>query len=129
MKINKRIGQSTQETVVGELLLANGRRVNVETSTRQAMKGKKSTFVSIDTGCFRIRVVQRISLHDLMPQGAQIGLSTIPESADLAAIETLALSLEEAIKIAKQLNETVEFKTENDYSELRPPDVESKVTG
>lgn len=79
----------------------------VQTSTRQATDGEKSTFISIDTGCFRIQIVQRISLDDLMPHNAQIGLSSIPESDDLAAIETLALSLEEAIKIAKQLNEKV----------------------
>lgn len=98
------------KTVVSEMLLANGHKANVQTSTRRAKDGEKGTFISMDTGCFRIRIVQRISSKDLMPPKATIGFSTTSETDNLAAIETLALSLEEAIKIAEQLNEKVTAK-------------------
>jgi hypothetical protein len=93
-----------EKTVNSELLLANGRKIEIQTSTRQENKGKKSTFISINTGSFRIRVVQRISIDDIMPHRALISFSTTSETDSLEAIETLALSLEEAIKFAKQLN-------------------------
>ena len=96
-----------EKTINGELILANGKKVKVETSTRQMDKGRKSTFISINTGSFRIRIVQRISLIDLMPRNARIGFSTTSDTDNLAAIETLALSLEEAVKLARQLNESV----------------------
>jgi hypothetical protein len=99
-----------EKTVVSEMLLANGHKVNVQTSTRQANEGEKGTFISINTGCFRIRIVQRISLNDLMPPKATIGFSTTSETDNLTDIETLTLSLEEAIKIAEQLNEKVATK-------------------
>lgn len=97
-------------TTVREMLLANGHKVNVQTSTRQAKEGEKGTFISMDTGCFRIRIVQRISSKDLMPPKATIGFSTTSETDNLATIETLVLALEEAIKIANQLNEKVTAK-------------------
>lgn len=96
-----------EKTVIDELLLANGHKVDIQTSTRQLMEGEKSTFISINTGCFRIRIVQRNSLDDLMRDNAKIGFSTTSETDNLAAIKTLALSLEEAIKLAEQLNEKV----------------------
>lgn len=40
-----------------------------------------------------------------MPHRAKIGVSIATETQDLAEIETLALSLTEAVKIARQLNE------------------------
>ena len=98
------------KTVVSDLLLANGHKVNIQTTTRQAKKGEKSTFISINTDCFRIRIVQRISLNELILPKATIGFSTTSETNNLAAIETLALSLKEAIKIAEQLNEKVTVK-------------------
>ena len=96
-----------EETRNKKLLLENGQEVLIETSTRQEPEGEKSTFISINTGYVRIRVVQRISLRDLMSHNAKIGMSVTDETDDLTAIETIALSLVEAIKIAKQLNERV----------------------
>ena len=110
-----------EQTLKDELLLTNGHKVGIQTSTRQLKKGEKSTFISIDTGCFRIRIVQRLSLHDLMPENAKIGFSTTSETDDLTAVETLALSLEEAIKLAEQLNEKI--------LEEESPDVNDKITG
>jgi hypothetical protein len=40
-----------------------------------------------------------------MPHPAKIGVSIATETEDLSEIETLALSLTEAVKIARQLNE------------------------
>ncbi len=94
-----------KETNTEELILENGHKVIVGTSTRNEPDGETSTFVSINTGSARIRIVQRISLDDLMPHRAKIGVSIVTETQDLAEIETLALSLGEAVKIARQLNE------------------------
>ncbi len=94
-----------EETNTEELILENGHKVTVETSRRNEPNGETSTFVSINTGYVRIRVVQRISLSNLMPHRAKIGVSIATETDDLAEIETLALSLTEAAKIARQLNE------------------------
>lgn len=94
-----------EETNTEELILENGHKITAETSTRNQLNGETSTFVSLNTGSVRIRVVQRISLDDLMPHRAKIGVSIAAETQDLAEIETLALSLREAIKIARQLNE------------------------
>ena len=96
-----------EETTAKELLLSNGQKVTVETSTRQESGGEKSTFISINTGHVRIRVVQRISPNDLMRHSAKIGISIASETDDLTVIETIALSLVEAVKIARQLNEYV----------------------
>ena len=101
------------KTVSDEILLPNGIRVKVQTSTRQEIKGKTSTFISLNTGFFRIRIVQRISLTDLMPQNAQIGISTESETDDLLIIESLILALGEAIKLAKHLNENVALFSRN----------------
>lgn len=95
------------KTVSNEILLSNGHRLKVQTSTRQEVKGKESTFISINTSYFRIRISQRISLNDLLPRHAQITISTESETDDLASIETLALALKEAIKFAERLNENV----------------------
>ena len=94
-----------EETNTKELILENGYKVTIETSTRNQLNGETSTFVSINTGTVRIRVIQRISLDDLMPHQAKIGVSIATETQDLVEIETLALSLGEAVKIARQLNE------------------------
>ena len=93
-----------EEANTKELILENGHKVTVETSTRNEPNGETSTFVSLNTGSVRIRVVQRISLDDLMPHRAKIGVYIAAETQDLAEIETLALSLGEAVKIARQLN-------------------------
>ena len=103
------------KSVVSELILANGQKVSVQTSTRQANEGEESTFISIDTGCFRIRIVQRISLDDLKLRKAKIGFSTTSETDDLAAIEILGLSLEVAVKIANRLNEKVALRHVEKY--------------
>jgi hypothetical protein len=95
------------KTVSDEIFLTNGQRVNIQTSTRQEIDGEKSTFISLSTDYFRIRIIQRISLSDLMSHNTKIGLSFPSETSDLEVIETLALSLEEAIKLAKQLNKSV----------------------
>lgn len=95
------------KTVNDEILLANGQKLKVQTSTRQEFEGEKSTFISLNTDSFRIRIVQRISLTDVMLRRAQIGISTESETDDLATIETLTLALEEAIKFAKLLNKNV----------------------
>ena len=94
-----------EKTKTEELILENGHKIIVGTSTRNELDGETSTFVSLNTGSVRIRVVQRISLNDLMPHRAKIGVSITTETQDLAEIETLALSLGEAVKIARQLNE------------------------
>jgi hypothetical protein len=94
-----------EETNTKELILENGHKVIIETSTRNQPDGETSTFVSINTGSVRINIIQRISLGDLMPHRAKIGVSIATETQDLAEIETLALSLTEAVKIAGQLNE------------------------
>jgi hypothetical protein len=94
-----------QETNTKELILENGHKVTIETSTRNELDAETSTFVSLNTGTVRIRIVQRISLGDLMPHRAKIGVSITTETQDLTEIETLALSLTEAVKIARQLNE------------------------
>ena len=94
-----------EETNTKELILENGHKVTVETSTRKQLDGETSTFVSLNTGSVRISVVQRISLDDLMPHRAKISVSIATETNNLAEIETLALSLAEAVKIARQLNE------------------------
>jgi hypothetical protein len=96
-----------EKTIKSKMTLVNGQSVEVETSTRQATKGEKSTFISINTGCFRIRIVQRIALDDLFHHKAQISFSTTSETDNLLDIKTLALSLDEAIRFAKQLNEKV----------------------
>lgn len=95
------------KTITDEIFLANGQRLKVQTSTRQEFEGEKSTFISLNTDLFRIQIAQRISLNDLMPHHAKIGISFKIETEDLTSIETLALALEEAIKFAKQLNENV----------------------
>jgi hypothetical protein len=115
-----------KKTVDSEMHLANGDKVCVQTSTRQAKEGDKGTFISINTGYFRIRIVQRISLNDLMPPRATIGFSTTSETDNLTDIETLALSLEEAIKIAEQLNEKVAKKN---VPEPEAYNVKSKSVG
>lgn len=102
------------KTIIDELLLANGHKVYVQTSTRQVKEGGESTFISINTGCFRIRIVQRNSPDDSMPPDATIGFSTTSETDDLAAIKTLALSLEEAVQLAERLNEKVSAKEARD---------------
>ena|SRR4028119_720286 len=94
-----------EETNTKELILENGRKVIIEISTRNQPNGETSTFVSINTGSVRIRIVQRISLGDLLPHQAKIGVSIATETQDLSEIEALALSLTEAVKIARQLNE------------------------
>jgi hypothetical protein len=94
-----------EETNTKELILENGHKVIVETSSRNQFGGETSTFVSLNTGSVRISIVQRISLDDLMPHPAKIGVSIATETEDLSEIETLALSLTEAVKIARQLNE------------------------
>jgi hypothetical protein len=94
-----------EETNTEDRILENGHKVKLETSTRNQPDGETSTFVSLNTGSVRISIVQRISLSDLMPHRAKIGISIATETQDLTEIETLALSLTEAIKIAKQLNE------------------------
>ena len=94
-----------EETNTKELILENGQKVIIETSTRNQTDRETSTFVSINTGYVGIRIVQRISLADLMPHPAKIGVSIATETQDLSEIETLALSLTEAVKIARQLNE------------------------
>ncbi len=96
-----------EKTVEDNLILANGHKVSIQTSTRQAEEGEKSTFISINTGCFRIRIVQRVPPGRQVTQNAEIGFSTTSETDDLVAIEILALSLKEAIKLAEQLNEKV----------------------
>jgi hypothetical protein len=106
-QLNPSTGEKNEKTLEGKLLLANGQRVDIQTSTRQPDNGKKSTFVSINTGCFRIKVVQRISTENEIHDNAQIGFSTTSETDNLATIETLSLSLKEAIRIAKELNEKV----------------------
>jgi hypothetical protein len=94
-----------EKTNTEGLILENGHTVTIETSTRNEPDGETSTFVSLNTGSVRISVVQRISLEDLMPHQAKIGVSIATQTQDLAEIETLALSLAEAVKIARQLNE------------------------
>jgi hypothetical protein len=94
-----------EETNTKELILENGHKVIIETSTRNQPDGETSTFVSINTGSVRINIVQRISLGDLKPRRAKIAVSIATETQDLSEIETLALSLTEAVKIARQLNE------------------------
>lgn len=94
-----------EKTNIKEVILENGHKVTVETSTRSESSGETSTFISINTGYVRIRIIQRISLNDLMPRQAKIGVSIATETDDLSKIETLALSLIEAVKIAGQLNE------------------------
>jgi hypothetical protein len=89
------------------LVLANDHTINVHTSIRQEKQGEKITFISINTGFFRIKIVHRISLSELMYHKARIGFSTTKETDDLAEIETLILALNEAVKLAKQLNEKV----------------------
>ena len=95
------------KTITEEILLTNNQRVKVQTSTRQEFEGEKSTFICINTDYFNIRIAQRISLNDLMPHQTQISLSTESETSDLTVIETLALSLQEAVKFATQLNKKV----------------------
>ena len=80
-----------EETITKELVLENGHKVIVETSTRNESNGETSTFVSINTGYVRIRIIQRISLNDLMAHRAKIGVYIATETQDLAEIETLAL--------------------------------------
>lgn len=92
------------KTVLNELLLANGQKVDIHTSTRKSIRLEESTFISIDTGAFRIHIVQRSSMKDVSPEKATIGFSTTSETTDLDAIETLALSLQVAREFAEQLN-------------------------
>ena len=106
---------------MGELVLANGDRVDVQTSTRIGTEGNESTFVSIDTGHFRIRIVQRISANDLMPEDAKIAFSNTSETDNLFAIESLSLSLTEAVRIAERLNKEAVTK--------RGVNVNSEFTG
>lgn len=105
-----------EETILKDLLLSNGHKVNVQTSTRQVKEGEKSTFISINTGCFRIRIVQRNPSDNSVPPDATIGFSTTSETDNLADIKTLALSLEEAIKLAEQLNKKVTAKEAHDVN-------------
>lgn len=95
------------KTIEDEINLTNGQTIKVQTSTRQELEGKKSTFISLNTDLFRIQITQRISLNDLMPHHAKIRISFEIETDDLTSIETLALALKEAIKFSKQLNENV----------------------
>ena len=95
-----------EETVIKELILSNGQKIDVETSIRRQVEGEKSTFISINTGCFRIKIVQRLSAEDVA-HNALIAFSTTSETDNLDEIETLVLSLKEAVKFAKRLNEKV----------------------
>lgn len=95
------------KTESNEIILSNGHSLKVQTSTRQEVKGKQSTFISINTDFFRIKISQRISLNDLLPHHAQIIISTESETDNLASIETLALALGVAIKFAEELNENI----------------------